>query len=216
MAIFRLQENVPDVYTRKSRDFQLLCNVFDCVNNGVKYDIDSIVDVLNTRQCNERLLPLLQTKLGFFSNKNFTTPQLRAVLMSFKQVVNDKGSEAGIREAIEVFLKISNASTKSEIRRLNVDTSVSEDAIKTRLVNNYIVDVGIESNILDVTILTELLKYVLPAGYRLQYSFYSSFDNVSVVNEKDVLNIIFLSNVSSSEGSVLGNNEVAAQGDEDK
>lgn len=214
MAVFRLQENVPDVYTRKSRDFQLLCNVFDCVNNGVKYDIDSIVDILDTRKCNERLLPLLQTKLGFFSNKNFTASQLRAVLTSFKQIVKDKGSEIGIREAIEVFLKISNASNKSEIRQLNRDLSVSEESVRTRLTNNYLIDVAIESSTLDVTILTELLRYVLPAGYRLQYSFYSSFDNVSVVNEEDVLNIIFLSSVGSDDGAVIGNNQVTAKGDE--
>ncbi len=214
MAVFRLQENVPDVYTRKSRDFQLLCNVFDCVNNGVKYDIDSIVDILDTRKCNERLLPLLQTKLGFFSNKNFTASQLRAVLTSFKQIVKDKGSEIGIKEAIEVFLKISNASNKSEIRQINKDLSVSEESVKTRLTNNYLIDVAIESGTLDVTILTELLKYVLPAGYRLQYSFYSSFDNVSVVNEDDVLNIIFLSSVGD-DGTSIGNNQVTARGDED-
>ena len=59
--IFRLQENVPDVYARKSRDFQLLCNVFDILQGGIKYDIDTITSVVDTRYCSERLLPLLQS-----------------------------------------------------------------------------------------------------------------------------------------------------------
>lgn len=216
MAVFRLQKNVPDVYTRKSRDFQLLCNVFDCVNNGVKYDIDSIVDILNTKQCNERLLPLLQTKLGFFSNKHFTASQLRAVLMSFKQIVKDKGSEIGIREAIEVFLKICNASNKSEIRQVNVDTTVDDELVANRLTNNYVITVAIESETLDVTILSELLKYVLPAGYQLKYSFYSSVDNISYVTQQDVVNIIFLGEIGKDDGTAIGNNQIAAKSDEDK
>lgn len=192
MAIFRTQEHTPDVYPRKSRDFQLLCNVFDCVNGGVKYDIDSIVDIVDTNQCNERLLPLLQTKLGFFTNENLTNEELRLVLIAFMKIVKDKGSRIGIREAIEVFLKVSNASKDSRIIVTNVDKSVNNSLANTRLSNTYIVEVSIQSDKVDTTLLTEILKYVLPAGYQLRYSFYDTYENVIQVGSADTVQIVFI------------------------
>lgn len=192
MAIFRLQENMPDVYVRKSRDFQLLCNSFDAVFNGVKNDIDSITNVVDTRLCSERLLPLLQTKLGFFTNKHLTATELRTVLQAFKYIVRDKGSRTGIREAIEVFLKVANASNKSRIQIVDNFVSIDGHTSETRPGNTYIVEVAIEGQQMDTTLLTELLKYVLPAGYQLKYSFYNATQTVTQIHDKDTVHIIFV------------------------
>ena len=192
MAIFRLQENMPDVYVRKSRDFQLLCNSFDAVFNSVKNDIDTITNVVDTRLCSERLLPLLQTKLGFFTNKHLTATELRTVLQAFKYIVRDKGSRTGIREAIEVFLKVANASNKSRIQIVDNFVSIDGHTSETRPGNTYIVEVAIEGQQVDTTLLTELLKYVLPAGYQLKYSFYNATQTVTQIHDKDTVHIIFV------------------------
>ena len=192
MAIFRLQENMPDVYVRKSRDFQLLCNSFDAVFNSVKNDIDSITNVVDTRLCSERLLPLLQTKLGFFTNKHLTATELRTVLQAFKYIVRNKGSRTGIREAIEVFLKVANASNKSRIQIVDNFVSIDGHTSETRPGNTYIVEVAIEGQQMDTTLLTELLKYVLPAGYQLKYSFYNATQTVTQIHDKDTVHIIFV------------------------
>ena len=68
MKRFRIRDNVPDAYVKRSRDFQLLCDLFDIVNNGVKFDIDSIMDLSNTELTRESMLPYLQAKLGFNSS----------------------------------------------------------------------------------------------------------------------------------------------------
>jgi len=191
MAIFRLQENVPDVYPRKSRDFQLMCNAFDIVNSAVKYDIDSITNIANTRLCKDNVLPLLQTKLGFFTKQSMTTEELRAVLQAFRYVVKDKGSRKGIQAAIEVFLKIANASNKSRITILDnyqYEQYVNEDIRG----NTYIVEIAIEGRQVDTTLLTELLKYVLPAGHQLKYSFYRAMTPVSHIKSSDTVQIIFM------------------------
>lgn len=205
MAIFRLQENVPDVYPRKSRDFQLICNAFDCVNNGVKYDIDTILSVVDTKMCNENLLPLLQTKLGFFSKKEFTATQLRSVLQSFKHVVKNKGSLLGIRDAIELYLKIANASNRADIKVINIDDSLEEDKPYARLSSSYVVNIGIESRVLDTTILTELLRYVLPAGYRLEYMFFSAVGFNTVTVEDSTIKIVFLNDSDDVSKSDVNN-----------
>ena len=50
MPIVRLSDKTPEIYSKESRDFQLLCNVFDCFVNGIKSDIDSMIDVVNTER----------------------------------------------------------------------------------------------------------------------------------------------------------------------
>lgn len=198
--IFRLQENVPDVYTRKSRDFQLLCNVFDILQGGIKYDIDTITSVVDTRYCSEKLLPLLQSKLGFYTEKHLNATELRTVLTSFMHLCKDKGSIKGIREAIELYLRVIGASRKS---RVDITNSV-KDTITDRILHNssYIVQVLIEGQITDITLLTELLRYVLPAGYRLNYSFYQSLDAVEYIVERGTVNIVIAS--SSVNNRIAG------------
>ena len=202
MAIFRLQDNVPDVYARKSRDFQLLCNTFDAVFNGVKNDIDGIVDAADTRLCSEQLLPLLQTKLGFFTRKHLTTSELRTVLQAFKYVVRDKGSRVGILAAIEVFLKVVKASSKSKVTLVNNFLSANGYIGKEGFGDTYIVEISIEQSLVDTTLLTELLRYVLPTGYQLKYSFYSSLQAITQIQHRDTVHIVFV-NVSDNDGVKL-------------
>lgn len=192
MAIFRIQEHVPDVYARKSRDFQLLCNAWDALQSCVKYDIDSIADITDTRRCNERLLPLLQTKLGFFTRKELTANELRKSLQSFKYLVKDKGSRTGIRDAIEVYLSVLGASNKSKINITNAYVNADGITVEGMPCNTYVVEVAIEGKKMDTTLLTELLKYVLPPGYLLEYSFYTSAEQATKVDTDDKIQIVFV------------------------
>ena len=47
--------------------------------------------------------------------------------------------------------------------------------------------------------LTELLKYVLPAGYKLKYSFYTALEPVSMISANDTIDIAFV-NIGDSRG----------------
>lgn len=51
MSVRRLQNNVPEVYVKESRDFQLLCRLYDCILNGVKFDIDSMLNITDSKSC---------------------------------------------------------------------------------------------------------------------------------------------------------------------
>lgn len=184
--IFRLQENTPDVYSHKSRDFQLLCNVFDVLNGGVKHDIDTIPQILDTQLCNDKLLPLLQTKLGFFSNRSFTSTELRIILSAFKQMVRDKGSILGIREAIEIYLKIIDAKTHYKINFVNKEKD------NDLILNSYIITVSLEGQLSQLSTLSELLKYVLPAGYKIKYELYRDISKVTKVTTDNCVTIQFI------------------------
>ena len=163
MATFRTQNNVPDVYTRKSRDFQLFCNLFDCVNGGLKYDIDSILDIVDTNQCNERLLPYLQTKLGFWTKEKISAENLRIIMKGFMYAVRNKGSIVGVERAVQIFLKIAKINTNVHIEVIN----------ESKTQEPYTIIIGTEERLGDTTILDEILKYILPAGYNYKYMFYA-------------------------------------------
>lgn len=186
MARFRLQENVPDIYVEQSRDFQLFCNLFDVVNGGVKFDIDSIRDVSDTELCSDRLLEFLKVKLGFLSNKHISTTALRIILKGFPYLIKNKGSRLGIQQAIILFLKTQGIEGAVTVIPQNRVTNDYDDLIDT-----YKVDVSIKSQLLDITILEELLKYVLPAGYDIEYQFYDTLKRDTNIYVSDKITIIF-------------------------
>ena len=193
--MLKIKNNVPDVYVRKSRDFQLLCNTFDCMNMAVKFDIDSIDNLTNTAQCNENTLPLLQNKLGFFSNLNLTGKDLRTILKSFPYLIRNKGTMIGIKQAIQLFLKVIDTDRATNIEIVNNNTS--RTALNYNITDVlYVVHINIKDNIVDTSILSELLKYIIPAGYAIQYHFYRDNMIKNKIFHRDVINIIF---VNSSE-----------------
>lgn len=174
MATFRTQNNVPDVYVKGSRDFQLFCNLFDCLNGSIKYDIDSIPDVVDTNQCNERLLPYLQTKLGFWTNVKIRSENLRTIMKGFLYAVKNKGSKKGVEQAVQIFLKIAKINTPVHIEIVNEPKNETQDP--------YTVIIGTEQYLGDTTILDEILRYILPAGYAYRYTYYSdqSHNNTTI------------------------------------
>lgn len=187
MATFRTQDHVPDVYTRKSRDFQLFCNLFDCINGGIKYDIDSIIDVVDTNQCNERLIPYLQTKLGFWSNVKMSAENLRIILKGFMYAVRNKGSIKGVERAVQIFLKVARIQTNVHIE---VNNNTESDP--------YTILIGTEEYLGDTSILDEILKYIIPAGYAYKYVFYADKSYETSFEYADRIRIV------TGEPSLLG------------
>ena len=197
MKQFRISENVPDVYPRKSRDFQLFCAIFDCLFVDLKYNIDSIIDITNTSQCNERLLPLLQTKLGFFTKEKISGEDLRLILRAFPSIVRNKGSKTGITQAVQVYLKLFGLDADSEVTITNKTfTDGKYDDEKS-----YIVDIAVSDKLTDTSILTEILKYVIPAGYKLRYSYKSKGKRETIITATDRVEIVYGDSPDSVPGT---------------
>lgn len=169
MALIRLQDNTPDIYVNNSRDFQLLCRLYDCVNNSVKYNIDSITNITNTKECSSKLLQLLQSKLGFISNANIDNESLRYILRAFPYIMRNKGSKKAILQALIVFAKIKHikASISCVITNKKDDVDVYKIEIFINTVKNE------TPLVKDTTILDEIFKYILPTGYTVEYIFTS-------------------------------------------
>lgn len=194
MAVFRIQDNVPDSYNKPSRDFQLLCNVFDYMNGAVKYDINSIRDVTDTVFCNDVLLNKLKTKLGFFSNVPMNTYTQRLILRAFPYLIKYKGSSTGIKQAIYVYLKTQHLDTTTDIQITNSVQSYNSNS-ENVIDDVYLVKIGLDVNLMDITILTELLKYILPAGYGVTYAKSAKMEipHITALNKvTNNINIVFV------------------------
>lgn len=183
MGIFRLQNNTPEPYVNKSRDFQMFCRAFDCINAGIRSEVDSMPSVLNTDLCVNRVIQLLQTKLGFFTIKEYNDDDVRLVLSSFATLIKNKGTKKAIVEAVYVFLRINKI-----ISNVYVDVDHS----------NKIISIQIEeAGINDTSLLEEILSYVIPTGFVVTFltggkayvdSQYVENNNAFMVNVGNVLN----------------------------
>ena len=156
-------EEFPSYYMNGSRDFQLLARLLTLMLNSGKVEADSLLYLNDALLISDRLLPLLQTKVGFWTNREFTNDELRLVCDVFDLLVRKKGSRDGIVEAIEIFLKTINLSTNFDILIVNKDGFGN---------NVYEIQIGINSTYRDDTLLREILKYILPTGYILSIFFY--------------------------------------------
>lgn len=67
MNIFRLQNNVPDIYVNESRDFQVFCRLVDLYFATTKNGADGVLKTLSATTCSDNLLQLLQSKVGYIS-----------------------------------------------------------------------------------------------------------------------------------------------------
>lgn len=163
MPIVRLSDKTPEIYSKESRDFQLLCNVFDCFVNGIKSDIDSMIDVVNTERCPSRLLPLLATRIGFFTDAELTDEDLRMILASYPHILKNKGSELAIRQCINLFQRMRKISVPTEITIENKDAEGND---------KYTITIGLNTGWIDTYVLDELVKHIIPTGYTVNYVFY--------------------------------------------
>ena len=192
MNRFRIQENVPQVYVDESRDFQMMCNVFDLVNNGVKFDIDTISLLGDSTKCPESLVSYLQNKLGFYSDLKMTDETLRTILKCFPYLVRLKGSRKGVVNSICLFLTVLGISGKVYVDSKNHVSNQDPSG-------NYIIHLQIEHKALDVSILKEILRYIIPTGYIVKYSFFQSLDiPPTITTQSDYINIIFVEETLNS------------------
>ena len=164
--MIRTQQNVPEPYVDQSRDFQLLGRMYDCVVNGVKFDIDSMTHAIDTNSCRSNFLPLLQTKIGFFSEKAITDDELRYILKAFPTLIKNKGSILAIKQAIWMYLKLKHLKTRVQI----IITGKNSP-------EPYTIRIGVETGFVDVLPLNEVLKYIIPTGYNIVYGFYTPITN---------------------------------------
>lgn len=183
--IFRLINNTPEYYSEESLDFQLLCRLYDVVNNGYIFNAQTIPNILNTSVCNSNMLQLLQTKLGFFTQSHLNDSNLYGALQVFMYLVHNKGSKQAIQSAVNLFSKLNNIQ-----KQISVVYNIYETQYEAITIPARAIIIGVEDKITDLTLLHELFRYILPAGIPYYIYFYQNvkeFTTVLLQNKAELL-----------------------------
>lgn len=151
--LFKLEENVPDVYVEMSRDFQLLCRVYNIFVNSNIITQSKIRQQLNIEQIDDKLLKLLAGRLGFSSDNYIPTKVMRSILLQFPSMIKNKGTKVGIEQAIKSVIK--------QTSNVN-NVQVSDITISTGKINVTVESDDISA--VDTSYLSDVLKYVVPVG----------------------------------------------------
>lgn len=189
MSMMKLEKMTPSVYCEESRDFQLFCRLYNIVFNGVKYDIDSMINLLDVYKCKESMLDYMATRVGYYPRlKSIDERAMRIIIDSFPYLLRNKGSKKGIETAIFIWLQIINSN-----RDYRID-----------LFTDNLIKVKIEGKPRSLKLLQEIMRYVIPTGWGVQYNFYEK-------EEEQMYRQVVTSYVKTQEYYPLN-----ANGDEDK
>lgn len=194
--MFRVENNVPEVYIHESRDFQLISRLYDLVFQSSRFSIDSMTHTSDSLRCNENLLTLLSTKVGFFTKSQFTDDIYRSIICVFPTLIKYKGSLSAIILITNLFGRLMNT---------NVDVTYSSD--------DGVITVGFEEELTNTELLFSLLEYVRPTGVFIEYIHKTrmappeeSFEPTDEISIRKV-KTIQASVVSTSE-VIIGDNEI--------
>ena len=101
---------------------------------------------------------------------------------NFYSLVKNKGSRKGIIQAVIVFLTINNIDKKSSITITNKDNNGNP---------MFVITISTGKSVKNTYILDEILKYIIPAGYGVEYEFYDSADFVTDIIPDDKMELVY-------------------------
>ena len=157
---------VPEVYYKESRDFQLLGRIYDIIFNYLKTNIDTIYHNPLDKSTDKNLLDLLSCTLGFESRHNYDINQLYAICSSFSKIIRNKGTLYAIEITINALL---NSQGIDKVPEILIEES-----------NPYLINIFIPTALVDTTLLEDILDYIMPVG--MSYSIIKSI-NIKSANE---------------------------------
>lgn len=152
--MFRVADNVPEVYVNESRDFQLFSRLYDLAFQCSRFSIDSMETISDTLHCNDTLLPLIATKVGFFTKLKLANESDRKILCSFPYIMHYKGCMHAIELITNLFEQLMN--TRVKIKQDNND--------------KHKIFIVFEDYTKHIELLYALVEYVRPVGLIIDYA----------------------------------------------
>ena len=144
--LIKFREQVPSIYPSASRDFQYLGWLIDIVLNSVKHNVDDLYDLPNSKT-DPRLTELLAMTLGFKVKRNYDQNQLQALVAALPRILKYKGTMTAVNMAGNALIAASGAIG-------SFDSEVKDGELT----------VVLPKSLIDISLFTDLLPYILPAG----------------------------------------------------
>lgn len=147
--MIKLQDLTPKIYYDYSRDFQFIGRLYDIVLNSVKTNAANLYNLPCGRNMDEQLLNLLAMSLGFkVTKQQYNSKQLRAICESLPTILKHKGSVQALVLAANVLLAAEGITQELDYE----------------VIPKQGITLGVAQELEDLTLLEDLLDYLLPAG----------------------------------------------------
>lgn len=169
--MIRYQEMVPDYYIEASRDFQVLCRMYDFVMNSLKFNIDSIEKLTDTRNVKDTILPLLGDKLGIYDKEAYSNRQL---LEALPIAIKYKGSLKSVNVLLNAFLDSMDVfDTAVALHSKDEESAADISEILRRPIGPYSIVIVLSTfpSLTNLHVLDTYLKMVIPTGLKIEYMF---------------------------------------------
>ena len=169
--MIRYQEMVPDYYIEASRDFQVLCRMYDYAMNSLKYNIDSMQNLTDTRCVKDTVLPLLGDKLGIYDKEAFANRQM---LDALPIALKYKGSLKSVNILLNAFLDsmdVFDVALALHSKDEESATEISEILHRPIGVYSIVIILSTFPSLTNLHVLDTYLKMVIPTGLKVEYAF---------------------------------------------
>lgn len=169
--MIRTQEMVPDYYIEKSRDFQILCRLYDFVLNPVKYNADTLLDTTDTAKVKDLMLPLVGDKFGI---KDKEAVLNRELLKALPNALQHKGSLKSVKTLINAFLDSMNIfDYASAFYTTDEESAEKVSQILRRKIKPYTIVIVLSSipSLTNLNVFDTYLRMVIPSGMFVEYMF---------------------------------------------
>ena len=166
---FRLEDNVPGVYTDRSRDFQLLCRIIDIYLCGSINRTANMRNQLDLDNCNEDLLWAIAYMQGFTTKKFVPPAVLRNICKVFPYCIKRKGTAEAVRVAAYAVLSVDRLISGIDVTPIS--GGAEYDSSSTQEPYTIYIECNVQSTYQSpyLRYLDEVLAFILPTGYAPVY-----------------------------------------------
>lgn len=166
---FRLEDNVPGVYTDRSRDFQLLCRIIDIYLCGSINRTANMRNQLDLDSCSEELLWAIAYMQGFTTKKFVPPAVLRNICKVFPYCIKRKGTAEAVRVAAYAVLSVDRLISGIDVTPIS--GGAEHDSSSTQEPYTIYIECNVQSTYQSpyLRYLDEVLTFILPTGYAPVY-----------------------------------------------
>lgn len=143
------QKATPEVYYKRSRDFQAIGRVFDVVFNYLKTASDQLDNITVNELIDVKLLDLVATTLGFKKSHEYNSKELLAFCCSFSAILKCKGTKKSIEDILKAIAGAQNIVG-------NIHLVYDPDLFR--------VNIFVPETFTELALFEDVLDYILPAG----------------------------------------------------
>lgn len=147
--MIKTQNLTPEIYYKKSRDFQLLGRICDFVFNYLKNTNHAVENNIISDVFDYKLINLVACTLGFKKMHDYDSVQLKAFCTAFSSILRNKGNLKSIEMILNILANEQNIKDNIEV---TYDSDLCE------------LQVWVPESLKELSLFEDTLDYILPAG----------------------------------------------------